>query len=87
MSRCIRRLLKSSIANDNIPHTTHRSIHDLQVCAILKEKYDGDIPRTFEELMELPGIGPKMVRFSLVLLLFPGCRMLFTDWAVYDSDT
>lgn len=34
----------------------------MQVSAILKEKYDGDIPRTFEELMELPGIGPKMVR-------------------------
>lgn len=46
---------------------------DSQVCAILKEKYDGDIPRTFEELMDLPGIGPKMVRFGwCVFVLFPG---------------
>ena len=37
----------------------------LKVCAILKEKYDGDIPRTFEELMDLPGVGPKMA--SLVM--------------------
>jgi len=27
---------------------------------ILKEKYDGDIPPTVEEMMELPGVGPKM---------------------------
>lgn len=32
----------------------------LKVCAILKEKYGGDIPSTFQELMDLPGIGPKM---------------------------
>lgn len=43
---------------------------DSQVCAILKEKYDGDIPRTFEDLMEMPGIGPKMVRFGWCLSHF-----------------
>jgi endonuclease III len=33
----------------------------LSVCSILKEKYEGDIPGTFDELMALPGVGPKMV--------------------------
>ena len=31
-----------------------------QVVEILKNKYDGDIPPTAAEMMELPGVGPKM---------------------------
>ncbi|RKO93485.1 DNA glycosylase, partial [Blyttiomyces helicus] len=31
-----------------------------ETAKILKERYDGDIPPTLEELMELPGVGPKM---------------------------
>ncbi len=31
-----------------------------QIAIILKNKYNGDIPKTVEELMELPGVGPKM---------------------------
>lgn len=27
---------------------------------ILKEKYNGDIPKTYKELNELPGIGPSL---------------------------
>ena len=27
---------------------------------ILRDKYDGDIPRTVENLCKLPGVGPKM---------------------------
>lgn len=27
---------------------------------ILKEKYDGDIPGSLDELLKLPGVGPKM---------------------------
>jgi endonuclease-3 len=30
-----------------------------QICRILKEKYRGKVPKRREELMELPGIGPK----------------------------
>ena len=32
----------------------------LQVVQVLQEKYDCDIPSTAQELMELPGVGPKM---------------------------
>lgn len=39
---------------------TAKAANILKVCAILREKYDGDIPRTFDELMALPGCGPKM---------------------------
>lgn len=41
---------------------TAKAQNILKVCRILREQYDGDVPRTFEELLELPGIGPKMVR-------------------------
>ncbi len=40
---------------------TAKAQNILKVCKILREQYDGDIPRTFDELMALPGIGPKMV--------------------------
>ncbi|RZF48810.1 hypothetical protein LSTR_LSTR003190 [Laodelphax striatellus] len=33
--------------------------------AILKERYDGDIPNTVEGLMELPGVGPKMAHLCM----------------------
>ncbi|KAG7662009.1 NTH1 [[Candida] subhashii] len=29
-------------------------------CEILKQKHNGDIPKTIEEIVELPGVGPKM---------------------------
>lgn len=33
---------------------------DISACMrILKEKYDGKVPRTFDELLELPGVGRK----------------------------
>lgn len=32
---------------------------------ILKEKYDGDIPSTVEELVKLPGVGPKMAYLTM----------------------
>jgi len=31
-----------------------------QASSILHDKYNDDIPSTFEELMKLPGVGPKM---------------------------
>ena len=31
----------------------------LKICTILLENYDGKVPNTYEELIELPGVGPK----------------------------
>ena len=39
-----------------------KTIFMKQVAEICKTKYNGDIPSTAEELMALPGVGPKMVR-------------------------
>ncbi|CAK9300437.1 unnamed protein product, partial [Gordionus sp. m RMFG-2023] len=32
---------------------------------ILLEKYDGDIPNNFKDLLELPGVGPKMALLAM----------------------
>jgi len=72
----IRRLQQHGLTVENIHHhTTHEQLNELirkvgfhnnktkyikQVVEILLEKYDGDIPPTAEEMIELPGIGPKM---------------------------
>lgn len=37
----------------------------VEISKIILEKYDGDIPRTAEELMTLPGIGPKMAYLAV----------------------
>lgn len=37
-----------------------KAVYMKQTAAILKEKYEGDVPSTIAELLELPGIGPKM---------------------------
>ncbi|KAF7639513.1 Endonuclease III-like protein [Meloidogyne graminicola] len=36
-----------------------------RVCAILRDKYNDDIPNTFEGLCELPGVGPKMANLAI----------------------
>uniref|UniRef100_A0A914LFN8 Endonuclease III homolog n=1 Tax=Meloidogyne incognita TaxID=6306 RepID=A0A914LFN8_MELIC len=36
-----------------------------RVCTILREKYNDDIPNTFEGLCELPGVGPKMANLTI----------------------
>ncbi|VWU52914.1 endonuclease III-like protein 1, putative [Hepatocystis sp. ex Piliocolobus tephrosceles] len=36
-----------------------------EICHILKNKYNSDIPHTYEELMKLPGIGEKMTQLIL----------------------
>ncbi|XP_010000913.1 PREDICTED: endonuclease III-like protein 1 [Chaetura pelagica] len=36
-----------------------------QTTAILKQKYGGDIPKTVEELVQLPGVGPKMAHLAM----------------------
>lgn len=37
----------------------------VQISKIISEKYDEDIPSTTEEIMELPGIGPKMAHLAM----------------------
>lgn len=32
-----------------------------KICSILRKSYHDDIPQTYDELIELPGIGPKTV--------------------------
>ncbi|RWS21993.1 endonuclease III-like protein 1, partial [Leptotrombidium deliense] len=36
-----------------------------KVANILKDEYNGDIPRTLEELLKLPGVGPKMALLAM----------------------
>ena len=38
----------------------HKSKYIKKTCEILKEKYNNDIPDNVEELIQLPGVGPKM---------------------------
>ncbi|KAM7535345.1 hypothetical protein Aperf_G00000100354 [Anoplocephala perfoliata] len=37
-----------------------------KVAKILDENFDGDIPRSVKELMELPGVGPKMAHLAMM---------------------
>ena len=36
-----------------------------ETCQILKDKFDGDIPNTVEELCKLKGVGPKMAHLCM----------------------
>ncbi len=37
----------------------------MKLGAIMKEQYGSDIPPTFDELVALPGIGPKMAHLTM----------------------
>lgn len=37
-----------------------KALYIKKACDILYEKHNGDIPRTIEEVVQLPGVGPKM---------------------------
>jgi endonuclease III len=39
--------------------------HILEICAILLKKYHGKVPHTYDELIELPGVGPKTANLVL----------------------
>ncbi|KAI9996748.1 hypothetical protein PInf_000009 [Phytophthora infestans] len=46
----------------------HRKAHQLKrVAAILRTRFHGDIPRSLDELLQLPGIGPKIGRVITLL--------------------
>jgi endonuclease-3 len=36
-----------------------------KTCQVLKDQYDGDIPKTVKELCQLPGVGPKMAHLTM----------------------
>lgn len=44
---------------------TRKAVNMKKIARICLDKYGGDIPRTLEELMLLPGIGPKMAHLVL----------------------
>ncbi|MDP1695004.1 MAG: endonuclease III, partial [Candidatus Woesearchaeota archaeon] len=44
--------------------TKARTIH--KICKILLEQYDGQVPKTREELLQLPGVGPKTAAITMV---------------------
>ncbi|ETI50242.1 hypothetical protein L915_06029 [Phytophthora nicotianae] len=46
----------------------HRKAHQLKrVAAILRTQFHGDIPRSLDEILQLPGIGPKIGRVITLL--------------------
>ena len=36
-----------------------------RTCEILRDKYDGDVPSTYDDIIALPGVGPKMTHLLL----------------------
>ncbi|VDM73125.1 unnamed protein product [Strongylus vulgaris] len=42
-----------------------KAVYIQKAAAILKEKYNGDVPDSFEDLCSLPGVGPKMAHLVL----------------------
>ncbi|XP_015922065.2 endonuclease III-like protein 1 isoform X2 [Parasteatoda tepidariorum] len=74
------RLIEHGLTVDNILNTPDEKIGELiypagfwkskikfikNTSQILKDKYNGDIPRTFKELIKLPGVGPKMANIVM----------------------
>ncbi|KYR00049.1 putative endonuclease III [Tieghemostelium lacteum] len=76
----MKKLIDYGLNVDNILKTSESKIEELlhpvlyykrkaiylkKISQILKDKYDSDVPSTYEELMALPGIGPKMTLLIL----------------------
>jgi endonuclease-3 len=45
----------------------HKARHVKETCRILVERYDGRVPASMEELLELPGVGRKTANLVLIL--------------------
>ncbi|EPY50829.1 DNA endonuclease III [Schizosaccharomyces cryophilus OY26] len=60
--RAIREIDEDSLNKliEKVGFHNRKTIYLKQMAQILEEKYDGDIPKTVEELMSIPGVGPKM---------------------------
>ncbi|GFY41738.1 hypothetical protein TNIN_314221 [Trichonephila inaurata madagascariensis] len=74
------RLIEHGLTVDNILNTPDEKIGELiypagfwktkikfikNTTRILKDQYNGDIPRTYKELCKLPGVGPKMAHIVM----------------------
>src|SRR5699024_6886721 len=42
-----------------------KTVYLKKTAAILRQHYDGDIPRTLPEVLKLPGVGPKMAHLVM----------------------
>ncbi|SBS85421.1 endonuclease III homologue, putative [Plasmodium ovale] len=78
------KLKKHGLTVENILHTSEEELRKmiygvgfynvkakqiLQICRILKEKYNSDIPNSYDELIKLPGIGEKIAQLVLQIAL------------------
>uniref|UniRef100_A0A0N5C711 Endonuclease III homolog n=1 Tax=Strongyloides papillosus TaxID=174720 RepID=A0A0N5C711_STREA len=54
----------------------------IRIAAILKDQYDDDIPRTFNDLCKLPGIGPKMANL-IMLVAWKECVGIAVDTHIH----
>eukprot|EP01121_Diplochlamys_sp_Union-15-3_P022853 TRINITY_DN9859_c0_g1_i1.p1 TRINITY_DN9859_c0_g1~~TRINITY_DN9859_c0_g1_i1.p1 ORF type:complete len:303 (-),score=46.45 TRINITY_DN9859_c0_g1_i1:67-975(-) len=74
-SATMEKLIRHGLDVDSILNTDDNTLDDLiRACGfhkrkvqyikkttqILKDKYDSDVPRTYEDVVSLPGVGPKM---------------------------
>eukprot|EP00002_Diphylleia_rotans_P024201 TRINITY_DN4770_c0_g2_i1.p1 TRINITY_DN4770_c0_g2~~TRINITY_DN4770_c0_g2_i1.p1 ORF type:complete len:284 (-),score=55.96 TRINITY_DN4770_c0_g2_i1:55-906(-) len=59
-----------------------KTIYIKQTAAILKDKYNGDIPETLEGLLELPGVGKKMA-YLTILSAWKRCEGIGVDVHVH----
>eukprot|EP00916_Digyalum_oweni_P014949 GHVL01024434.1.p1 GENE.GHVL01024434.1~~GHVL01024434.1.p1 ORF type:complete len:351 (+),score=69.64 GHVL01024434.1:666-1718(+) len=79
-SACMKRLRKYGLTVEHIIESSDEAISKLlygvgfynkktqnlkKICNILKNNYNSDIPDTFDSLVSLPGIGPKMAHIIL----------------------
>ena len=71
--------IDSHIKNVNYHPTKAKRIY--LICKMLIERFDGKVPRTREELMELPGVGPKSA--SIVLSFGFGVPTIAVDTHTY----
>lgn len=81
-SAAMKRLQEFGLEVDKILETSEEKLAELlygvgfynrkakylkETAAILRSRYDGDIPTTLEELMELPGVGSKMAKLVMMI--------------------
>lgn len=63
-----------------------KTIFMKQIAEICKTKYNGDIPDTAEDLIALPGVGPKMVRTGALDLSSLSCQIVNRDTVLTNSN-
>lgn len=78
--RAMKALVSHGLTIDNILKTPVPKLHEMircvnfytrktdylkRTCEILRDKYDYDVPSTYEDIIALPGVGPKMTHLLL----------------------